>query len=64
MPGILRALRPVLATPVKQLYQFQHTEGFESFEEGRWPATPVFTAGDGYGKIETEFDPQRPRPPR
>ena len=55
MPGVLGAIRRVWAPLVKPLYQFQNTEAFaKSFEEGRWLATPVFTAGDGYGKIETE----------
>jgi multiple sugar transport system substrate-binding protein len=55
MPGVLGAIRRLWAPLVKQLYQFQNTEAFaKAFEEGRWLATPVFTAGDGYGKLETE----------
>ncbi|HEX2065920.1 MAG TPA: extracellular solute-binding protein [Candidatus Thermoplasmatota archaeon] len=55
MPGVLGAIRRVWAPLVKERYQFQNTEAFaKAFEEGRWLATPVFTAGDGYGKIETE----------
>ena len=55
MPGVLGAIRRVWAPLVRQLYQFQNTEAFaKAFEDGRWLATPVFTAGAGYGKIETE----------
>lgn len=55
MPGVLGAIRRVWAPMVRQLYQFENTEAFaKSFEEGQWLATPVFTAGAGYGKIETE----------